>query len=118
MAEAIPAGEAPRASRLDRRKARTRQALIDDAVRLIAEGRGDRASIAEITEEADIGLRGVGIGMRGSGSGRGSCPYPLAAEASGERPRICGGSGLSGRVYRNSPEMRLIEPATMTTPNK
>ena len=55
MAEAVPAtrGEG---SRLDRRKARTRQALIDAAVRLIAEGRGDRASIAEITEEADIGF--------------------------------------------------------------
>jgi len=43
-------------SRLDRRKARTRQALIDAAVQLIAEGRGDRASIQEITEEADIGF--------------------------------------------------------------
>ena len=56
MAEAVPAGGAPKVSRLDRRKARTRQALIDAAVRLIAEGRGDRASIAEITEEADIGF--------------------------------------------------------------
>jgi len=56
MAEAVPADGAPRASRLDRRKARTRQALIDAAVRLIAGGRGDRASIAEITEEADIGF--------------------------------------------------------------
>ena len=56
MAEAASAGGATRASRLDRRKARTRQALIDAAVRLIAEGRGDRASIAEITEEADIGF--------------------------------------------------------------
>ncbi len=56
MAEAVPEGDAPRASRLDRRKARTRQALIDAAVRLIADGRGDRASIAEITEEADIGF--------------------------------------------------------------
>src|SRR5580700_6889875 len=56
MAEAVPEGDAPRASRLDRRKARTRQAMIDAAVRLIAEGRGDRASIAEITEEADIGF--------------------------------------------------------------
>ncbi len=55
MAEAVSAAGAPRVSRLDRRKARTRQALIDAAVRLIAEGRGDRASIAEITEEADIG---------------------------------------------------------------
>jgi AcrR family transcriptional regulator len=55
-AEAVPEGDAPRASRLDRRKARTRQAMIDAAVRLIAEGRGDRASIAEITEEADIGF--------------------------------------------------------------
>ena len=50
------AAGAPRASRLDRRKARTRQALIDAAVRLIAEGRGDRASIQEITEAADIGF--------------------------------------------------------------
>jgi AcrR family transcriptional regulator len=41
---------------LDRRKARTRQALIDAAIRLIAEGRGDRASIQEITEAADIGF--------------------------------------------------------------
>jgi AcrR family transcriptional regulator len=59
VAKAVPASEAPRASRLDRRKAQTRQALIDAAVRLIAEGRGDRASIAEITEEADIGFRVV-----------------------------------------------------------
>ena len=43
-------------SRLDRRKARTRQALIDAAVRLIAEDREDRPSKAEITEEADIGF--------------------------------------------------------------
>jgi len=56
MAEAASAAGAPKLSRLDRRKARTRQALIDAAVRLIAEGRGDRASIAEITEEADIGF--------------------------------------------------------------
>ena len=55
-ASAVSAPGAPRASRLDRRKARTRQALIDAAVRLIAEGRGDRASIQEITEEADIGF--------------------------------------------------------------
>ncbi len=44
------------ANRLDRRKARTRQALIDAAVQLIAEGRGERASIQEITEAADIGF--------------------------------------------------------------
>ena len=56
MAEAASADGAPRTSRLDRRKARTRQALIDAAVRLIAEGRGDRASIQEITEAADIGF--------------------------------------------------------------
>jgi AcrR family transcriptional regulator len=56
MAEAAPAAGAPRVSRLDRRKARTRQALIDAAGRLIAEGRGDRASIQEITEAADIGF--------------------------------------------------------------
>ena len=56
MAEAAPAGGAPKVSRLDRRKARTRHALIEAAVRLIAEGRGDRASIQEITETADIGF--------------------------------------------------------------
>jgi AcrR family transcriptional regulator len=43
-------------NRLDRRKARTRQALVDAAVRLIAEGRGERASIQEITDAADIGF--------------------------------------------------------------
>ena len=47
---------APGANRLDRRKAHTRQALIDAAVGLIADGRGDRASIQEITEAADIGF--------------------------------------------------------------
>ena len=56
MAEAAPAGGAPKVSRLDRRKARTRHALIEAAVRLIAEGRGDRASIQEITEAADVGF--------------------------------------------------------------
>src|SRR4026207_1549289 len=56
MAEAVPAAGAPRGAGLGRRKGPTRQALIDAAVRLIAEGRGDRASIAEITEEADIGF--------------------------------------------------------------
>src|SRR3984957_19628635 len=56
MAKVAAAGGAPGANRLDRRKARTRQALIDAAVRLIAEGRSGRASIAEITEEADIGF--------------------------------------------------------------
>jgi AcrR family transcriptional regulator len=55
MAEAAPA-DAPRPTRLDRRKARTRQALIDAAVELIATGRGDRASIQEITDSADIGF--------------------------------------------------------------
>ena len=63
MAEPVSAAEraagvpsARRVSRLDRRKARTRRALIDAAVRLIGEGRGDRASIQEITEAADIGF--------------------------------------------------------------
>ena len=48
--------DAPRPTRLDRRKARTRQALIDAAVELIATGPGDRASIQEITDAADIGF--------------------------------------------------------------
>lgn len=53
-ARAATASASP--NRLDRRKARTRQALVDAAVHLIAEGRGDRASIQEITEVADIGF--------------------------------------------------------------
>ncbi|MGD1011414.1 MAG: TetR/AcrR family transcriptional regulator [Acidimicrobiales bacterium] len=56
MEQAASAPDTPKASRLDRRKARTRQALIDAAIRLMAEGRGERASIQEITEEADIGF--------------------------------------------------------------
>ena len=55
MVNTAPA-DAPRPTRLDRRKARTRQALIDAAVELIATGRGDRASIQEITDTADIGF--------------------------------------------------------------
>jgi len=55
MADLAPSAAA-RPTRLDRRKARTRQALIDAAARLIAEGRGDRASIQEITDTADIGF--------------------------------------------------------------
>jgi AcrR family transcriptional regulator len=43
-------------NRIDRRKARTREALIDAAVTLIAAGRGERASIQEITETADVGF--------------------------------------------------------------
>ena len=53
---AVSANAAPSANRLDRRKAHTRQALVDAAVGLIADGRGDRASIQEITEAADIGF--------------------------------------------------------------
>ena len=45
-----------RPTRLDRRKAQTRRALIDAAVRLIGDGRGERASIQEITDQADIGF--------------------------------------------------------------
>jgi AcrR family transcriptional regulator len=56
MAQSAPANSAPGQTRLDRRKARTRQALIDAAAGLIGEGRGERASIQEITEAADIGF--------------------------------------------------------------
>ncbi|MEV5713033.1 TetR/AcrR family transcriptional regulator [Amycolatopsis mediterranei] len=56
MAQQAAGDNAPVGTRLDRRKARTRQALVDAAVRLIAEGRGERASIQEITEAADIGF--------------------------------------------------------------
>ena len=56
MAQMATTNKASGATRLDRRKARTRQALIDAAVRLIADGRGDRASIQEITDAADIGF--------------------------------------------------------------
>jgi AcrR family transcriptional regulator len=56
MAQTATTRKASGTTRLDRRKARTRQALIDAAARLIAEGRGERASIQEITEAADIGF--------------------------------------------------------------
>lgn len=52
----MPAHASVVPNRLDRRKARTRQSLIDAAIGLIAEGRGDRASIHEITDAADIGF--------------------------------------------------------------
>ncbi|MGU3291024.1 TetR/AcrR family transcriptional regulator [Williamsia sp. M5A3_1d] len=43
-------------NRLDRRKARTRAALIDAACRILESPRGTDASISEITELADVGL--------------------------------------------------------------
>ena len=81
MVEVAAAGDVPRASRLDRRKARTRQALIDAAVRLIAEGRGERASIAEITEEADIGF------------GPSTTTSTARSSCSGPRPESCWNGG-------------------------
>ncbi|HSP38593.1 MAG TPA: TetR/AcrR family transcriptional regulator [Frankiaceae bacterium] len=51
-----PNGRDQRTTRLDRRKARTREALIEAAVQLIGEGRGERASIQEITDTADVGF--------------------------------------------------------------
>src|SRR4029450_8468170 len=56
MTQMATTRQASGTTRLDRRKARTRQALIDAAARLIAEGRGERASIQEITDAADIGF--------------------------------------------------------------
>jgi AcrR family transcriptional regulator len=56
MMSSASADQVTPASRFDRRKARTRQALIDAAARLIAEGPGEAASIQEITEKADIGF--------------------------------------------------------------
>ena len=44
------------ATRVDRRKARTREALVEAAIALVADGRGERASIQEITETADVGF--------------------------------------------------------------
>ncbi|WP_328856642.1 TetR/AcrR family transcriptional regulator [Williamsia herbipolensis] len=46
----------PAGNRLDRRKARTRGALIDAACQLMATPKGMEASISEITELADVGL--------------------------------------------------------------
>ncbi|AQZ63005.1 hypothetical protein BKM31_17435 [[Actinomadura] parvosata subsp. kistnae] len=43
-------------NRLDRRKARTRAALIAAAQRLLAEQRGTEASIQQITDSADVGF--------------------------------------------------------------
>ena len=48
--------ETSRPTRLARRKAQTRRALVDAAIHLIGDGRGDRASIQEITDAADIGF--------------------------------------------------------------
>lgn len=43
-------------TRLDRRKARTRRALIDAARRILADKGTTQVSIQEITEEADVGF--------------------------------------------------------------
>lgn len=54
MASASPEREQP--TRLDRRKARTRRALIDAARALLVERGTDDVSIQEITDRADVGF--------------------------------------------------------------
>jgi AcrR family transcriptional regulator len=61
--EAVPDGSptsippaSEQGSRQSRRKARTRQALVDAAVTLVVDGRADQATIQEITETADVGF--------------------------------------------------------------
>lgn len=55
MSTGVPEPDAP-TSRQERRKARTRQALLDAAVRLTAAGKGGSATIQDITEAADLGF--------------------------------------------------------------
>ena len=86
MAEAASAAGAPKVSRLDRRKARTRQALIDAAVRLIAEGRGDRASIARDHRGGRHRLRVV--------------LQPLRQQGAAVPDRLRGGAGTLGAADR------------------
>jgi AcrR family transcriptional regulator len=49
-------GSAAEPTRLDRRKARTRQKLVDAARRILAEGGSTDVSIQEITDTADVGF--------------------------------------------------------------
>lgn len=53
---AYSSAEATPISRPDRRKARTRQALINAARRLLADGSASTASIQDITDAADLGF--------------------------------------------------------------
>ena len=107
MAEVAAAGGVPGASRVDRRKARTRQALIDAAVRLIAEGRGGRASIAEITEEADIGF-GSFCNHFGSKEQLFGTAFRRAAGTvgAGDRPGLRGHQRPCGGVRRLAADLR------------
>ncbi len=50
------AGAATAPTRVDRRKARTRRALIDAARRILADGGSTDVSIQEITDAADVGF--------------------------------------------------------------
>ena len=53
---AVMTGSAAEPTRLDRRKARTRQKLVDAARRILAEGGSTDVSIQEITDTADVGF--------------------------------------------------------------
>jgi AcrR family transcriptional regulator len=57
MPEQPPAGrDAPTGNRFDRRRARTRAALVGAARTLLAEGTASEASIQEIADRADVGF--------------------------------------------------------------
>jgi hypothetical protein len=97
MEQPATTGKASGTTRLDRRKARTRQALIDAAARLIAEGRGERASIQEITEAADIGFGSF---------------YNHPPRTGPPAPRRCGSAASSRRRPRKCSVSSTIKAST------
>ncbi len=52
----MPTSDAAPGSRVERRKAQTRQKLLDAARAMLADGTAQRASVQDITEAADVGL--------------------------------------------------------------
>jgi AcrR family transcriptional regulator len=52
----MPTSDAAPGSRVERRKAQTRQKLLDAARVMLADGTAQRASVQDITEAADVGL--------------------------------------------------------------
>ena len=54
--DGMPTSDAAPGSRVERRKAQTRQKLLDAARVMLADGTAQRASVQDITEAADVGL--------------------------------------------------------------
>jgi AcrR family transcriptional regulator len=126
----VPAeGESARSTRTDRRKARTRAALVKAAQRLIAEGRS-QVPILEITQLADVGMGSFynhfeskddlfQAAVDDALEAHGALMDELTSDVADPAEVFAQSFRLTGRLHRLQPELSKVllsfSPALMTS---